>query len=317
MSLNELIQVGSRIKKVRKEKGISQKYMAEDVLKIPRSTYSNYENNNRTPDLETLEKIAEALEVEVPELLGIEEPKKFNFELNDILNEKLFEVVEYIVKDENLDKSLSISAIDFYKKDKYLNELILKSLGSIIRNYIETLKEKILQNPKKITQIEGDILINYPIGNPSEIHGVYNLGHKDEYPEYFKYYVVDTFKKYILSEYSKIDYDLPIEEVTEDINSINKRIESLIKSQEHILINAFNSLSLEHPEFDLYFPDMFSEPGRMERLIDILNHIVVEGMDPPSDYLMNSLKWYIEHYGEKGLPKYLIELIEDLQEGDQ
>lgn len=71
MGLNEIIQIGSNIKQLRIKKGISQKCMAEEYLKINRTTYSNYENNNRVPDNETLEKIANALDVTVNDLAGI------------------------------------------------------------------------------------------------------------------------------------------------------------------------------------------------------------------------------------------------------
>lgn len=79
MRLNEFIQIGSNIKAIRKEKGYSQKYMADEVLKIPRSTYSNYENNNRVPDKATLEKIAEVLDVEISDLFNPDEYERMKF----------------------------------------------------------------------------------------------------------------------------------------------------------------------------------------------------------------------------------------------
>lgn len=60
--------LGSEIKKLRKSKNISQKKMAE-LLEIPYSTYSNYENDNRTPDEETLNRISLALGITGEELL--------------------------------------------------------------------------------------------------------------------------------------------------------------------------------------------------------------------------------------------------------
>ena len=42
MGINEIIKVGNNIKKIRKEKNISQKDMAKK-LNMPSSTYSNYE----------------------------------------------------------------------------------------------------------------------------------------------------------------------------------------------------------------------------------------------------------------------------------
>lgn len=76
MRLNEYVKVGMKIKKIRKSKGITQKKMAEDILNIPKSTYSNYENNNRVPDNETLEKIAAALNVTVWDFLPKEEKQE-------------------------------------------------------------------------------------------------------------------------------------------------------------------------------------------------------------------------------------------------
>jgi transcriptional regulator with XRE-family HTH domain len=70
MGINQIIQIGSRIKMMRKSKGISQKEMAS-LCDIPVTTYSNYENNNREPSVDNLEKIANTLEVPLVDLLGI------------------------------------------------------------------------------------------------------------------------------------------------------------------------------------------------------------------------------------------------------
>lgn len=96
MGLNDFIKVGSKIKKIRKSKGISQKYIAEEVLKIPRSTYSNYENDNRVPDKKTLEEIAKALGVEVPDLLEIDEMERVKFEGDFDVNVFSPRVMKYI-----------------------------------------------------------------------------------------------------------------------------------------------------------------------------------------------------------------------------
>lgn len=71
MGLNDIMKIGNIIKQLRKEKGLTQKAMA-NLLHIPYSTYSNYENNNRTPDETTLNHIATALDVNMWELLGID-----------------------------------------------------------------------------------------------------------------------------------------------------------------------------------------------------------------------------------------------------
>lgn len=69
MGINEFVQIGNLIKKLRIEKGLTQKGLAE-LANIPYSTYSNYENNNREPNAEQLTKIATALDVSAPELLA-------------------------------------------------------------------------------------------------------------------------------------------------------------------------------------------------------------------------------------------------------
>ena len=83
MGINEVIQIGSRIKKYRKSKGITQKEVAR-LAGIPYSTYSNYENNNREPNEEQLRKIASALCTSEAELLGLskEEVAYLNFLLS-------------------------------------------------------------------------------------------------------------------------------------------------------------------------------------------------------------------------------------------
>lgn len=62
MGINDFIKIGNQIKKYRELTGIKQKEMAEK-LHIPISTYSNYENNNREPSSELVEKIAKILKV--------------------------------------------------------------------------------------------------------------------------------------------------------------------------------------------------------------------------------------------------------------
>ena len=68
MGVNEFVQIGSKIKKLRKEKGITQKEMAR-LCGIPYSTYSNYENNNREPSSDQLRKIASVLSIQAIDLI--------------------------------------------------------------------------------------------------------------------------------------------------------------------------------------------------------------------------------------------------------
>lgn len=71
MGINEYIKVGERIKQLRMEKGIKQKDMAEK-LGVRISTYSNYENGHREPELDILKNISSILSVSLDDLLGLD-----------------------------------------------------------------------------------------------------------------------------------------------------------------------------------------------------------------------------------------------------
>lgn len=72
MGINEFIKIGSRIKELRISKGISQKDMAAQ-LGINRSTYSNYENDIREPNMQIIEDICKVLGCSFVDLLGRQE----------------------------------------------------------------------------------------------------------------------------------------------------------------------------------------------------------------------------------------------------
>ena len=60
------------LKIARERKGISQKDLAERIG-VAKSTYSLYESGNREPNVQTIKKIADILNVSADELLGINE----------------------------------------------------------------------------------------------------------------------------------------------------------------------------------------------------------------------------------------------------
>lgn len=90
MGINDIIQIGNKIKELRKLKGISQKEMAE-LIGVNRSTYSNYENNNREPDMHTIQKIADALDTTTANLLGINVPHPKQLEIIEKLSTQMQE----------------------------------------------------------------------------------------------------------------------------------------------------------------------------------------------------------------------------------
>lgn len=63
--------IGENIRKYRKEKGLTQKTLGQ-LCGINEANIRKYEiNQNITPQLKTIEKIADALEVTIPDLMGM------------------------------------------------------------------------------------------------------------------------------------------------------------------------------------------------------------------------------------------------------
>ncbi|WP_339283743.1 helix-turn-helix transcriptional regulator [Paenibacillus sp. FSL R5-0486] len=67
--------LSERLLELRKERRLTQQEISK-YLKMARTTYSGYENGSREPDNETLNKIADFLEVSVDYLLGRTDQKK-------------------------------------------------------------------------------------------------------------------------------------------------------------------------------------------------------------------------------------------------
>lgn len=61
--------LSDKLKKLRENMGLDQKDVAEK-LNIQQGSYSNYERGKRTPDIETLKKIADFYNVSADFLLG-------------------------------------------------------------------------------------------------------------------------------------------------------------------------------------------------------------------------------------------------------
>lgn len=66
---------GSRLKDLRKEKGITQKQLA-DMLKVGRPTIAGYETKGKEPDFDTVVLLADYFGVTVDYMLGRDETRK-------------------------------------------------------------------------------------------------------------------------------------------------------------------------------------------------------------------------------------------------
>jgi transcriptional regulator with XRE-family HTH domain len=65
-----LEMLANRLRELREEKGLTQKDLAQALGLSSKSTITNYEQNDRDPDYETLIKIAKYFEVSIDYLLG-------------------------------------------------------------------------------------------------------------------------------------------------------------------------------------------------------------------------------------------------------
>ena len=161
MGVNEIIKVGNNMKKLRKKAGLTQKDMGE-LLNIPCSTYSNFENNNREPKKQILIQIAEIFDVKLEDLLSINStstktPKEHLVIPYDIKNIQKTEIIQkllglcgYKISFNKFDDN--DSSFNQYLKQQIKNNLIPfvyinnnSSNLNLTDNQFKELSDKILQ----------------------------------------------------------------------------------------------------------------------------------------------------------------------------
>ncbi len=86
--------VGENIKRIRKEKGLTQKELAQKCG-ILYQTLGKYERGLLNPKIDTIKKIANALEVEGLELISLDAAE-------GLFVEGIFDVIEEVTKDEEV-----------------------------------------------------------------------------------------------------------------------------------------------------------------------------------------------------------------------
>ena len=88
----DLQKIGTFLKELRKEKGLTQEQLAE-TLNVSRRTVSRWETGNNMPDLDLLMEIADLYEVDLREMLNGE--RKSEDKMNKELEETVLQVAEY------------------------------------------------------------------------------------------------------------------------------------------------------------------------------------------------------------------------------
>lgn len=99
--------VGKRVKEERLRKGLSQQKLG-DMINVTKVSICGYENNNRTPNLETLINLSKVLGVNVDYLIGsdVHVVAEDDAEYNLFLPKEDLEIIEEIHKEEKLYQKL-------------------------------------------------------------------------------------------------------------------------------------------------------------------------------------------------------------------
>lgn len=147
MGMYKDFKVGTTIKELRKTKGITQLKMSE-ILDIPYSTYSNYENNNREPTIDVLLKISDVLEISVKDLLDVDKQVSVSsLAKYDVLFKVAIAEQNLQNKEKKLDKQNKnhidnknsfddfLEGFQDYENLKELSDNDLKIIQSLFNNY--------------------------------------------------------------------------------------------------------------------------------------------------------------------------------------
>ena len=120
-------KLSERLKKLRKEKGLSQKDLSAE-LNIPRTTISSWEAGSRTPELMTTQNLATFFEVSIDYLLGRTDSR------NPVHIESIVDNLYKTIQDDP-------ELVDFIEKLTYRSDLhaISKKLKDLSSNSINKL----------------------------------------------------------------------------------------------------------------------------------------------------------------------------------
>ncbi|WP_439391142.1 helix-turn-helix domain-containing protein [Bacillus velezensis] len=123
--------LGQRLKWARKKSGYSNQDVPAEKIGLTGKTLSNYERDYRSPDPETLKKLAELYDVSTDFLVGKEEKHKPKSKLDQTINE----AIEQLKNEETL----------LFMKDDDIDEETAKLIKQALINgikYVDAMKKK-------------------------------------------------------------------------------------------------------------------------------------------------------------------------------
>lgn len=119
------MQIGEKLRSIRKLKGFSQDYLA-DQLNISQVTYSQIENNKTKLNLDRLEDICAILDVTLEDLLSFDEKQIFNNSFKDS-SSGFFNVQKVITESFDNERKIYNDKIQFLKDEiRYLRNKLDK-----------------------------------------------------------------------------------------------------------------------------------------------------------------------------------------------
>lgn len=200
MNTDKNLEIGDRIKEIRIQKGIKQKDFAK-ILDMPVSTLANYETNRRPVSLEVLNKIADALEVPLYELLGMDHQEVLNdaatkaafgdlegyeddpdilydgimknsleesyeiLRLNKIFKDAIYDIFDYYYSHSStlkpIKKDLNMSSGDLFKKDKLLFNALTRELGYVVKARVQYMNDGLKEKSTVFSKTDESIKVPY------------------------------------------------------------------------------------------------------------------------------------------------------------
>ena len=138
------MNLGEQIKEIRIKKKFTQREIA-DKLGVSQPSYAQYENGKRNPKLETLQKIAIALDVPIWELLGLSKQEAILLHGNDDRNNTGYNINDLSV----LIQKDVIHTSNFTKLQTVFNRLNMTGQQEAIKRVEELTEIKKYTDPDK------------------------------------------------------------------------------------------------------------------------------------------------------------------------
>lgn len=119
--------IGSTVKKIRKEKGLTQLQIA-DLINMHRSNYSKVESEERELSLEAVNKIAKYFGMTIDELVNFDGDMPTEITVQD---KNLTEQIRLIQELEEEEKTMVFKMIDTFLTQKRFKEFFQKNIAAL------------------------------------------------------------------------------------------------------------------------------------------------------------------------------------------